>query len=480
MERIKGLVSPESFISLKVVKNTLEFIRFEGDLDNRNILKAIIARIDGKALKLTGFKELLKIRVAETKIVFPSKYDWDSFFRDAKHMNEMKAGERPDTIHFQNLPRCGRIMVSQDPVFEAYVQYKDYLSFVKAMDALRNCFLLYQEDNKSWVASIKVNFDKSKHLSDDSIRKRRIERERLIGEEKLRERAKMKLKGNANNNPAPDVVKSKDLTKEETERVEYKIAKEERMYMVARRKLESVRLLDYIFDRVKKQRQLDLKDAGDDDDRTSQPSSVSRSDRLSPSFYNVERSPRIEKCRSPRSESPEDSSSHRSRSPMNYRSKRSPHDEPRQDLISPRDHSPWGDRNHHNANKRYDRVNYERIPREEHSSVRYMNDWEMKSHRGGHYDRGRGRFRGRGNTYRSPRGRPYSRSYHNNESNDYDHRFTVNHSLQEAYNHAYTKYFNSISKTSESRGSERCDESDRRQSRTRNPSGSRSQSRSPL
>ena len=121
-------------------------------------------------------------------------------------MNEMKAGERPDTIHFQCLPckwfavdkkaekpspseklfrrvwenfgevRCVDIPVldpyrqqmqpniagiktftfSQDPVFEAYVQYKDYLSFVKAMDALRGCFLMHQEGNKSWVASIKV------------------------------------------------------------------------------------------------------------------------------------------------------------------------------------------------------------------------------------------------------------------------------------------------------------------------------------
>jgi hypothetical protein len=112
--------------------------------------------------------------------------------------------------------------------------------------------------------------------------------------------------------------------------------------------------------------------------------------------------------------------------------------------------------------------------------VRYMNDWEVKSHRGGHYDRGRGRIRGRGNVYRSPRGRPYHRSYHNYEGNDYDRRVTVNNSLQEAYNHAYTKYFNSISKTSESRGSERSVESERRLSRTVNASDSRSHSRSPV
>ena len=30
--------------------------------------------------------------------------DWDEFFRDNVDMNEMKAGERPDTIHLENLP----------------------------------------------------------------------------------------------------------------------------------------------------------------------------------------------------------------------------------------------------------------------------------------------------------------------------------------------------------------------------------------
>jgi len=169
-------------------------------------------------MKVTGFKEQLKIKTSETKLVFPSKYDWDSFFRDAKNMNEMKAGERPDTIHFQNLPvkwftadetvpsstlsedkkllpserffkkvwegfgdvravdipACDpyRSSMSQatsgiktfasfsdDSMFEGYVQYKDYISFVKAMDALRGTWIFYQErghNGKSYVANVKV------------------------------------------------------------------------------------------------------------------------------------------------------------------------------------------------------------------------------------------------------------------------------------------------------------------------------------
>ena len=30
--------------------------------------------------------------------------DWDSFFRENKEMNEMKAGERPDTVKLENMP----------------------------------------------------------------------------------------------------------------------------------------------------------------------------------------------------------------------------------------------------------------------------------------------------------------------------------------------------------------------------------------
>jgi arginine/serine-rich splicing factor 17 len=44
------------------------------------------------------------VRAAEAKMPFPTRADWDSFFRENKEMNEMKAGERPDTIKLENLP----------------------------------------------------------------------------------------------------------------------------------------------------------------------------------------------------------------------------------------------------------------------------------------------------------------------------------------------------------------------------------------
>lgn len=205
MEKLKYWTIPDEFTSLKVSKNTLEFIRFEAEIESRSKLSAVLARLDGRFIKLSGFTESLKVRAAEAKCDFPTKHNWDSYFRDAKNTNEMKAGERPDTIHISNLPckwfasksnpdkpseyvlrkvfetfgevRCvdipsidpyrnrmkahisGIKMFShhQNIVFECYVQFKEYVSFMKAMDALRGMKLIYKDDEKIFSAGIKVS-----------------------------------------------------------------------------------------------------------------------------------------------------------------------------------------------------------------------------------------------------------------------------------------------------------------------------------
>lgn len=103
MERIKEMARPLSFPVFKVSKSSLEFIRFEAEIDNYGLMDTALAKLDMKTIKLSGFEEQLKVRAAETKSPFPTRHDWDSFF-DSKHMNELKAGERPDTIHLKNLP----------------------------------------------------------------------------------------------------------------------------------------------------------------------------------------------------------------------------------------------------------------------------------------------------------------------------------------------------------------------------------------
>ena len=209
MERIKHMIKPHAFTSLKIVKSTMEFIRFEGESENKLDIPTMIAKLEGKTIKLSGFPEHLKVKAGEAKPAFPSRHDWDAYFRDAKNMNEMKPGERPDTIHIKDLPcrwfspkkskerdkpsesclrkvfgqfgdiRCidipmldpyrkemsctiktGAIQTftfGQDLIFEAFVQFKEYIGFVKAMDRLRGMKLLYMDElGKCAVTSIKV------------------------------------------------------------------------------------------------------------------------------------------------------------------------------------------------------------------------------------------------------------------------------------------------------------------------------------
>lgn len=209
MERLRKMVKPEKFSVLRVTKSTLEFIRFEGELDAKSKIPTLVTKLDMKTIKLSGFTDVLKVRAAEAKIPFPNRHVWDSFFREAKHMNEMKPGERPDTLHITNIPckwftlpeyqdqdakpseyifrkvfeTYGEVRYVDVPCtdpyrnrmkskatgmktfsfdeghsFEGYIQYKEYMGFLKAMTALRSMQLLYKDGEKAWTASIKVKY----------------------------------------------------------------------------------------------------------------------------------------------------------------------------------------------------------------------------------------------------------------------------------------------------------------------------------
>ena len=84
----------------------------------------------------------------------------------------------------------------QDLVFEAYIQYKEYIGFVKAMNSLKGMKLLNKDrhEERSWAANIKVDFDKTKHLSDAYIKKRQQERDKLIDKEREKEESERRRK----------------------------------------------------------------------------------------------------------------------------------------------------------------------------------------------------------------------------------------------------------------------------------------------
>lgn len=74
----------------------------------------------------------------------------------------------------------------------SYVQFSEYGSFVRAMDEFRGMKLVRKEVDKLVAVNIQVTFDQSKHLSDSSIKRRKVIRDRLI--EKDREKADIEEK----------------------------------------------------------------------------------------------------------------------------------------------------------------------------------------------------------------------------------------------------------------------------------------------
>uniref|UniRef100_A0A8D2H7L8 A-kinase anchoring protein 17A n=1 Tax=Urocitellus parryii TaxID=9999 RepID=A0A8D2H7L8_UROPR len=333
MERLKGMVQHHQFSTLRISKSTMDFIRFEGEVENRSLVRSFLACLDGKTIKLSGFSDILKVRAAEFKIDFPTRHDWDSFFRDAKDMNETLPGERPDTIHLEGLPckwfaqkesgsekpseqvlvkvfeKFGEIRNVDIPMldpyreemtgrnfhtfsfgghlnFEAYVQYREYVGFIQAMSALRGMKLMFKgEDGKAVACNIKVSFDSTKHLSDASIKKRQLERQKLQELERQREAQKRREKEAEERQRAEErkqkaleelererkreeklrkreqkqreresrrsQKKLEKLQAEEQRQLQEKIRLEERKLLLAQRNLQSLRLVAELLSRAK-------------------------------------------------------------------------------------------------------------------------------------------------------------------------------------------------------------------------------------
>ncbi|TRZ02350.1 hypothetical protein DNTS_019002 [Danionella cerebrum] len=282
MERLKAMVKPETFSSLRISKSTVEFLRFEGEVENRSVVKRILGKLEGKTIKLSGFTDPLKIRSVENKVDFPTRHDWDSFFRDANDMNETVPGERPDTVHLEGLPcrwftqkglfperpsemvlqtvfQCfGPVRAVDIPMldpyrqeersfstfsfggnlhFEGYVQYEDHSGFVRAMDALRGMKLMLRgDDGKEATSTIKVTFDTTKHLSESSLKKRQQERQKLQELEKQREEQKRREKEEEERKKEEERKQREQEQEEKLRRREEKLRRKEQKLMEKQQK----------------------------------------------------------------------------------------------------------------------------------------------------------------------------------------------------------------------------------------------------
>ncbi|XP_016989106.1 A-kinase anchor protein 17A isoform X2 [Drosophila rhopaloa] len=325
MDKLGAELKPDKFLLLKVSKSTVNTIRLEAELDERKRLRPAIQRLDGISLRISGFSESFRVRCTEHKDEFPTRHDWDSYFRDARNMDEMKAGERPDTIHLSHLPmrwfcprhseheehvkpsesifkrifeKYGRVRMvdipicdpyrksmqadingmrtfsfEQDVLFEAYVQFEEYSSFVRAMDEFRGTKLVRKFVDKTQAINICVNFDKQKHLSDSHVQRRERMRKKCIAKAQAEDEEREKLKKQQEEQLERERQKQEELKISEAEKqrereekrkekhlkkiqergqveISQKIRIEERKLMIAQRKLESIRTLEKLFERI--------------------------------------------------------------------------------------------------------------------------------------------------------------------------------------------------------------------------------------
>lgn len=198
LDKLRKHVQPEfEFTHLRILKATLEFIRCEAEIENKSNLKALLTKLDGSVLKLvSSYTDVLKLRAAEAKIPYPVRHDWESFFANPDLPSDQ--WEKPDTVHVNDLPikwfsdrARGNLSLPSERVlrevfsifgdirmidipmlsslsltsaksetFEAYIQYNDYISFVKAMDTFRGMKMLYVDDIEANTANIKVLINK--------------------------------------------------------------------------------------------------------------------------------------------------------------------------------------------------------------------------------------------------------------------------------------------------------------------------------
>jgi arginine/serine-rich splicing factor 17 len=223
LDQLRKQVLPEEFVYLRVLKATPEFIRCEAEIENKSAFKNLLSKIDDMIIKMgNSYSDLLKVRAAEAKLVYPCRYEWESFYKEEGGgadvpIEQKSAGERPDTVHVCELPckwfaekklqyaidvnsirpseavlrevfsifgevRLVDIVLTSSgkrnnqqsssdlsqlgsaaggvnmPTFEAYIQYKDYISFVKAMDTFRGMKLLFVDDieRTAFTSNIKV------------------------------------------------------------------------------------------------------------------------------------------------------------------------------------------------------------------------------------------------------------------------------------------------------------------------------------
>ncbi|KHJ80604.1 hypothetical protein OESDEN_19719 [Oesophagostomum dentatum] len=265
MERLKKGIAPLQFASIRVTESSLEGVSLEADLFTKRVLRQVIKTLESLTVKVSGFSDPVRVRASEAKSDFPRRHDWDLFFMKNK-LDESKPGERPDTIYLSkvpikwfaekgcdkpseellrkameslgavraiDIPSCDELRkemnpqisgiktkgfsFGQDVFFDAYVQFLEYNGFAHAMEKLQDMKWTKRIDGKVFHANVKVDFDRTRHLSEASIKRREAERERILAE-KRRKIEEEKRRIAEEEAKARRILEEKEMRREERER----------------------------------------------------------------------------------------------------------------------------------------------------------------------------------------------------------------------------------------------------------------------
>ncbi|XP_048883917.1 A-kinase anchor protein 17B-like [Brienomyrus brachyistius] len=315
MARLKQMVHPLQFTSIRVSKSTLDFVRFEAELETKALGKVLCQKLNGQTLDGMAGDRAFQVLASECSTDFPTRKEWESFFQDEE--------EWPDTLHLDGLPckwfstsesRCQKpreeivrevfehfgpirnmdiptldvyreetgsklsnaFSVSGLQTFDVYLQFQQREDLRNAMESLRGMRLMLKEsDGKALVCNVKVSLDLTSHLSEAAVQKRQMERRQLEALEEKRQREKRyereeeadrKRREDQRLKRHQDKLRRRaERRKEESERralqtqahVQSQEEKEEqlweeRKFVLVQRRLQSIRLLSALLHRAQR------------------------------------------------------------------------------------------------------------------------------------------------------------------------------------------------------------------------------------
>jgi arginine/serine-rich splicing factor 17 len=195
-------------------------------LESIKLLESVREKLDNCHLQLSVFEESVRVK-CQRSLFGPTAIEWEQFFSTwTRAKGEPAAGYRPDTLHVRRLPlkwfggtrpktsllvdvfgSFGEIKRFHIPLldemdgelnpqkssitlngfkkfdfnvgserFDAFIMYTDHLAFVSAIEQLRGMKLIRTTHLNDTIeeSDIEVDFDRTHHLSDRSIRKRQM------------------------------------------------------------------------------------------------------------------------------------------------------------------------------------------------------------------------------------------------------------------------------------------------------------------